>query len=347
MSKKSKSYKKFKFWEGAEEEQPEKVSESFFQETEGLPDSKLTVKETNYGYEKKAIHPVETGCSDYKELIQNIRASKGSQWKILEYFAERSLETGSLSTGHFKISKLAKQTGLEEKTIYTAIYRLERQKQLIIRQKGKEGSGGSSRFMFASEDIKNQILCSRDKVISNRLNVSNVDAVANLDIGWNEINTDLLSEIGLNQKHVFQLRNYSTPQIVQESIRHFAFGLQNNAKTQSYKDPVAVLIGVLRKGEAWIESAYKSPQEIAMEKLLVQKKDENTRLQQLEEKLQNEYFVEWSKNLTEEQMKIIVGDKITGPKSLQEKAKTGLLKEYFQVNEWLRLKKSILSNQEN
>jgi hypothetical protein len=110
---------------------------------------------------------------------------------------------------------------------------------------------------------------------------------------------------------------------------------------------VAVLIGVLRKGEAWIESAYKSPQEIAMEKLLVQKKDENTRLQQLEEKLQNEYFVEWSKNLTEEQMKIIVGDKITGPKSLQEKAKTGLLKEYFQVNEWLRLKKSILSNQEN
>lgn len=345
MSKKSKSYKKFKFWEGAEgEEQPKNVDASFFQEAEGLPDSKLAVKKNNDVCEKKTTYPDEIDCGDYKELIQNIKAAKGSQWKILEYFAERSLETGSLSTGHFKISKLAKQTGLEGKTIYTAIYRLERQKKLIIRQKGKEGSGGSSRFMFASEDIKNQILCSRDKIISNQLNVSSIDNTTNVGIGWGEVNIDLLSEIGFNQKHVLQLRNYSTPQIVQESIRHFAFGLQNNAKTQSYKDPIAVLVGVLRKGEAWIESAYKSPQEIAIEKLLAQKKAENIRLQQLDERLQDEYFVEWSKNLTEEQTKAIIGDKVIGPKSLQEKSKTGLLKEHFQVNEWAKLKKSILGN---
>ena len=345
MSKKNKSYKKFRFWEGAEgEEQTKNVEASFFREANGLLDE-LTTEENKYTHKEKIIYPDEVNEGDYKDLIQDIKGAKGSQWKILEYFAERCLETGTLSTGHFKISKLAKQTGIEEKTVYTAIYRLERQKKLIIRQKGKEGSGGSSRFMFASEDIKNQILCNRDKIASNRLNTHNIGAITDVgNVGWNEINTDLLSEIGFNQKHILQLRNYSSPQIVQESIRHFAFGLQNNAKTKAYKDPVAVLVGVLRKGEAWIESAYKSPQEIAMEKLLAQKKTENTRLQQLEENLQNEYFVDWGKKLTEEQIKTMVGENMTGPKSLQEKAKKGLLKEYFDTKIWPGKKQEVLAS---
>lgn len=349
MTKKSKTYKNFKFWEGAtEEEQPKKIDASFFQKADGLDDGRAAKKNSNPYKKETTCQDDEVNNVNCKDFIQDIKEAKGSQCKILEYFAERCLETGSLSTGYFKISKLAKQTGLEEKTIYTAIYRLERQKKLIIRQKGKEGSGGSSRFMFASEDIKNQILCGRDKITGNRLNTLNSGVTTDMEnFGWNEINTDLLNEIGLNQKHLLQLRNYSSPQIVQESINHFAFGLQNNAKTKSYKDPVAVLVGVLRKGEAWIESAYKSPQEIATEKLLAQKKAENERVRQLDEKLQNEYFVDWIENLTEEQIKTIVGDNMVGPKSLQEKAKKSLLMEYFQTNEWPKLKKSVLNNQLN
>ena len=49
---------------------------------------------------------------------------------------------------------------------------------------------------------------------------------------WKKINFEPLIEIGFSQTQLKQLatQNLNTPEIVQESINHFAFGLKNNEK---------------------------------------------------------------------------------------------------------------------
>jgi len=49
------------------------------------------------------------------------------------------------------------------------------------------------------------------------------------------------------------MKKYNTPQIVQESINQFSFGFNHNSQIKKYANPLLVFMGVLRKGEAWIE----------------------------------------------------------------------------------------------
>ena len=89
---------------------------------------------------------------------------------------------------------------------------------------------------------------------------------------WLKINIEPLKAIGFSDTQLQQLQNRNTPEIIQESIYHFAYGLEHNEKTKKYKDnALNVLMGVLRKGQAWIEPNYRSPQELALEDLISQK----------------------------------------------------------------------------
>ena len=138
---------------------------------------------------------------------------------------------------------------------------------------------------------------------------------------WRNINLDLLQDIGFSENHLRQLFNFNTPELVEESIKHFAFGLLNNPKTKQYPNPINVLMGVLRKGQAWVENNYKSLQEIAQEELVARKKAEAERLVKLEQEIYNAEFKIWESGLSATELKAIeFGTQYLGPLKARLKA---------------------------
>ena len=57
----------------------------------------------------------------------------------------------------------------------------------------------------------------------------------------------LLEPQGFKKAHLLQLKNVNIPEVVQESINHFAFALQHNEKVKTYQTPLNVFMSVLKK----------------------------------------------------------------------------------------------------
>jgi len=371
MSKKT--YRKFNFWESPTESNAiERVAPSFFKainteinneilKTEQektddvllLPKEKLIEKQKTVFYKtphidgkKEEINLISEKTATYtklpgddieynqKDLVQDVFDANGGQWKVLLYFAEKCLETGTLSTGYIKLPHLAKKTNLNEKTVYTAIYRLEKQKKLIIRQKGKEGAGGKSRFMLVSDKIKNYILSHRDGGLNESKHLKIDHDLNNLSEqgGWKEIDISPLKEIGFSEKHLLQLKKYNTPQIVQESINQFSFGFNHNNQIKKYANPLLVFMGVLRKGEAWIEKNYMSPSEIALNQLTEQKKNRIDKIKKTEEECMFTEYTLWEASLTEQYKDTLLPEDVK--KTKLSSAKAAVLRLHFKENIW-------------
>lgn len=369
-----KTYKKFNFWQlPTESNVVEKVDPSFFKSVEKeLQDheksleakiinqndenlyskSKTSIEKDISFIDEQNINSIKTVDAkfssnvipktitsemeqNYKDIVQDIFESNGGQWKVLLYCAERCLETGTLSTGYIKLPYVAKKLNLNQRTMYTAIYRLEKQKKLIIRQKGKEGAGGKSRFMIISDKIKNYILSHRDNMIVNEMTQTSIEErlseTTEMD-EWKKIDVSPLKDIGFNEKHLLQLKKYNTPKIVQESINQFSFGLKNNEQTKKYSNPLLVLIGVLRKGEAWLEQNYMSPNEIAFSQLMDQRKNKMDKLKQIEEEYFFLEYAVWEKSLTSQIKEALFPEDIR--KTNLSPAKNAFLRSYFKENIW-------------
>jgi len=161
-------------------------------------------------------------------------------------------------------------------------------------------------------------LSSSSSYINNKNTTTNG---AELPEEWDNINLDLLQDIGFSESHLKQLCSLNTPELVEESIKHFAFGLLNNPKTKQYPNPINVLMGVLRKGQAWVENNYKSLQEIAQEELVARKKAEAERLVKLEQEIYNAEFKIWESGLSATELKAIeFGTQYLGPLKARLKA---------------------------
>ena len=149
---------------------------------------------------------------------------------------------------------------------------------------------------------------------------------------WDNMDILQLEHIGLRISHINQLKNKNSFKVIQESIYHFAFGLNFNPKAKAYSDPLSVLIGVLRKGEAWIEPNYRSTKEIAQEIINNNIKSQTERLKKLEEEAFVLAFTEWRKILSEEEIAIILKDETNGTKKFIPKKI--LLRAYFDEKIW-------------
>ncbi len=80
-------------------------------------------------------------------------------------------------------------------------------------------------------------------------------------------------------------------------------------------------MGVLRKGQAWVENNYKSLQEIAQEELVARKKAEAERLVKLEQEIYNAEFKIWESGLSATELKAIeFGTQYLGPLKARLKA---------------------------
>ena len=98
-------------------------------------------------------------------------------------------------------------------------------------------------------------------------------------------------------------------------------------------------MGVLRKGEGWFEQDYKSPKEIALQKLMDNKKAEIERKKKLEEELYIVFLNEWIESLTPEEVKTIAPDKREKGDITPLKSK---LSKHFKENIWPSKKKDYL-----
>lgn len=288
--------------------------------------------------------------------LDKIFSLTGHQKHIFTFIVERCISRGILNTGIVKIENLCEITATSFKMVKLSIKRLI-MKELINRNRGKKGRGGFHSFSV-TETARNAFLEYRRIMINNNnfdkskihnqtklLNDANVSISEELPVEWKNINIDLLKNIGFSENHLKQLycKKLNTPDIIEESIKHFAFGLVNNPKVKQYNDPVNVLIGVLRKGQAWVESNYKSPQEIALSELLLRKKVEQDRLVTLEKEAYEVAFKDWQIKLSSEEIEKIIPSKINMldrseaiiPKKIR-------LKMFFEKNVWPKIQKEYL-----
>lgn len=129
---------------------------------------------------------------------------------------------------------------------------------------------------------------------------------------WQNINYHLIEDLHFKPHHLITLYKLNAlgPETIDESIRHFAYGIRHNPDNyKKYTDPLKVFYGSLRKGRPWTESTYKSTKEIATEELIQQKKQAKRKLadQQCEliDNLEKETYSKWYLSLTDEQKKEI------------------------------------------
>ncbi|WP_131784003.1 hypothetical protein [Legionella gresilensis] len=129
---------------------------------------------------------------------------------------------------------------------------------------------------------------------------------------WSQIDIEPLSEIGFSRTHLNQLyrSNCTNPEIVQKSINHFAYGIENNAKFKSYSDPLNVLMGVLRKGQAWHEHNYISPKELALKQMVDEARIKKEKQELMIKELVELEFPSWRKKLTDLEFNTIVPEEV-------------------------------------
>lgn len=156
-----------------------------------------------------------------------------------------------------------------------------------------------------------------------------------------EIDYSPLTQYGFKKSHITKLSKVDglTSEMVQESIYHYAWALDNSFEEmkQKYdsrfeKNPLGLLIGTLNKGHEWIEAGYKSPEEIAEEQILQAKRQRLERIKKEKAERFNLEFELWYEELTREQ-RLEVENTFDAPaKSMPERMLKEGFQQYFKKN---------------
>lgn len=134
------------------------------------------------------------------------------------------------------------------------------------------------------------------------------------------------------------------PSIVQESIFHFAYGLEHEPqKYKQYGDLLKVIVGRLRKGKGWREVNYKSAKELSLEKFLEQKHLSRERMKKLAEEAFNLAFDNWQDSLSKAQL-----DELTQKRGREDITPAKVkLQSHFRENIWPGIKHEYLVESES
>ncbi|MHB9148352.1 MAG: hypothetical protein ACYC2U_08335 [Candidatus Amoebophilus sp.] len=290
------------------------------------------------------------------DITEEVRRLTGVQKSILLFIADICSIKGELKTGPINTYKLAEHIVSNYGIVKMSLVRLVK-KGLIKRLPGKTARGGfinieiTKEVKLAAAHIKKEdgdfkhLLNSisngnLDNELDNIVDNSNlytsssnkINNTTDLPDEWKKIDLEPLAHIGFSETQLMQLyeKNLNLPQVVEESINQFAFGLENNPKVKGYPDPLNVLMGVLRKGGSWTEPNYESPQQKALRELLERRKAERERLETMENELNKIEFKNWLDEMTEEDKNKLVPPEAIRLKSMRD----GHLKAYFNENVW-------------
>ncbi len=309
---------------------------------------------------------------DKNEIEISFLSIAGNERQLILYIyflCKKMLDriTMPLSIEHLEHACKIKKTSIKK-----SIQRLEK-KNILIRENFKDGRGGWTRYSL-SKKIYEEILHTEDSSLKNinwrqtedkveskpetelETRISSSSSVLNnkittttsclensneltLSQEWENTDISFLAEIGFSKHHLKQIVNQNkiSYEEVQESIYAFAFDLKQNGKGKALKtSPLNYFMGILRSGIPYAPpSNYKSPKEIAMEKLLEQKKAEKERIKKLEDEIIQHEFEDWLLTIDVSQRNEIVGeiqDAHLFNDSIKEKIKRGKLFEYFKQN---------------
>ncbi|AKP75046.1 hypothetical protein Psal006b_03598 (plasmid) [Piscirickettsia salmonis] len=304
-------------------------------------------------------------------ILKNLRKTIGHQRTIMMLITShiKSMKNDN-NLINIPISILATKINTDKETVRTSIKRLQK-KAILLKAQGERGRHGSTQVIvpnFVKKECLKLYNCHPQPIdetnqngneysneyrnknrnekslynsSSNNINTITINKDSGLPENWLNINFAPLEEIGFSSTQLKQLhsRSLNTPEIIQDSIYHFAFALKFKKTAQKYSEPLNVLMGVLRKGEAWTEQNYRSAQEIAQEEFIERKKIEKERLNKLKEETYKLAFDEWRSSLTLEEIdKIAPRKKINGDITPQQVK----LNNHFKENVWEEIKKEYL-----
>lgn len=297
-------------------------------------------------------------------LQNRVAKLSGIQRRILDFVVDICSARETLETGPIETKILSQHIKTTYGSTKISINRLI-EKRFLTRKEGRTARGGYINLGLPDE-VKNVVISLREKhqrhlnpielvnFIRDKLdnNIDNNDVYNSSNYNnitttkrnvipkeWENVNYEVLSEIGFSKTQLKQLVDKTDPEIVQESIHHFAYGLQHNAKMKKYENPLNVLMGVLRKGQAWVEPNYQSPQEIAQQQLIEQKKAERDRLKKLEEEAYHLALSEWRDSLSQEELEKIAPNKKDRADIMPQEVKISI---FFKENIWPEKKKEYL-----
>ncbi|MBY0580680.1 MAG: hypothetical protein K2P53_03235 [Rickettsiales bacterium] len=133
---------------------------------------------------------------------------------------------------------------------------------------------------------------------------------------WDDINIEPLRKHGLNQGHLVDIREFNLldRKVVQESIYHFAYALEENKI--KYDNPIGVFVGRLCKGKGWFEAEYISEKDRSLKQLLLLKKQKKKEREEVINELVEVEYEGWKENLSKEETMAI-------EEKLPKEAKTG------------------------
>lgn len=259
-------------------------------------------------------------------LIDAIKKLTGIQKNLFYYVINLCSARNALDTGNILSSDLANAANCTVGCAKTSLVRLV-EKSLVLRLQGKACRGGhmvlgitneiQAAAIQAQQALFNPFKITRtDNITDNTTsNISPYSSsiyknniTTSLPEEWKKINFEGLEHIGFSETQIRQLynSNMTTSEIVQDSINRFAYSLEYSDKAKAYSDPLNVLMGLLRKGNRWIEPNYIEPKELALRQMVEEARKKKEQREALVKELIELEFPEWRRRLTQEQINEIV-----------------------------------------
>lgn len=266
----------------------------------------------------RSIDQVKPSLTQFKNLHGNPR-------KVLEFLLASILDFNEFITEQLPVTKIAENVGLSRDSVKSALKFLIKN-DIVKRIDFFAGIHGWAQYSIhrnAFSLVQNVIKTGFNPVKQIGSNNSNNNLNTTIiNDPWDEIDFSSLVHIGFEKSTLLQLKNYSTPEIVQASINYFAF--QYNHENGKYK--LSALISTLKAGEAWQRHPeYKTPQEAAIERIRQEVEEGRKRAKQQEDELFEIKFNEWFIKLSNEDKR---------GKDISE------LQSEFRRGEWLEIKKA-------
>ena len=293
--------------------------------TQPTTNGSQTVHNTSFFKEtvhKRSTQPITNGSQT---------VHKNTDFSSLPYIQQKLLKAlfincqinGNRTTQQLTLSYISELAQIKRASLKNTIWRLKN-KGFLTTKKYKDGRGGWVIYELpkevfleiitlenGSQTVHKRFTQPTTKRFTNNNNnniyntiITEEKNINDLPEDWKRIDISPLEDEGFSEKHLIELyeTEKTSPEIVQHSVNHFAWGLKNNPSSyEKYTNKIYVLIGKLRKGGEWTESEYESPKQIALKKITEEAKRQKLQEEKTLKELIQVEFPKWEQKLTLEQ----------------------------------------------
>ena len=301
------------------------------EQTGSKTSSKLVAKPT---HEKKPVaQPVAKGIANWEQTGSKLVANQsffqltGLQKKLVEtiYFFCRKNRTNT--SPPITIQHLSEDLKSSSGTIKNALHRLMA-KGFVFKHSYKNGRGGWTQYRLGDSvyselfdfETSSKLVANREQTSSKPVAqpVANSPSSSSYNIITTTTDTDekstLLSvripqsvkAVGFNASHLRQLEKMDgiAAEDVRESLEHFAHDLErNNLRIRT--NPVALLMGIFRKGGKYTSADYAGELERETDAQLAEMEKREKGRREKRERMEELLFTEWLEERTDEELKEI------------------------------------------